>query len=147
MAKILEKAGYNGLHIDTGYYESVYRAHSPMYMPRDFSLKFTSKIKKEVDISVKAVGRLGDPLIANKGISKGKAKMVALGRDLLADNFWPNKVMQGEIDEIRPCIGCHECMNRAETGKYLTCAVNPTCGNEGKYNFSIIYNRKVMVIG
>jgi 2-enoate reductase len=148
MAKILEKAGYDGLHIDTGCYESVYWAHPPIYMPRGFSLELTGKIKKEVNIPVIAVGRLGDPLIANQAISEGKADMVALGRDLLADNYWPNKVMLGKIDEIRPCIGCHECMNRAETGKYLTCAVNPTCGNESKYKFSIINNKKkVMVIG
>jgi len=148
MAKILEKAGYDGLHIDTGCYESVYWAHPPIYMPRGFSLELTSKIKKEVNIPVIAVGRLGDPLIANQAISEGKADMVALGRDLLADNYWPNKVMLGKIDEIRPCIGCHECMNRAETGKYLTCAVNPTCGNENKYRFSIVDNKKkVIVIG
>lgn len=148
IAKILERAGYDGLHIDTGCYESVYWAHPPIYMPRGFSLKLTGKIKKEVNIPVIAVGRLGDPSIANQAISEGKADMVALGRGLLADNFWPNKVMLGKIDEIRPCIGCHECMNRAETGKYLTCAVNPTCGNEGRYRFSIVNNRKkVIVVG
>jgi len=148
VAKILEKAGYDGLHIDTGCYESVYWAHPPIYMPNGFSIDLTSKIKKEVNIPVIAVGKLGNPSVADQAISEGKADMVALGRSLLADNYWPNKVMQGKIDEIRPCIGCHECMNRAETGKYLTCAVNPTCGNEGKYNFSIIDNRKkVIVIG
>ena len=146
IAKILERAGYNGLHIDTGCYESVYWAHPPIYMPRGFSLELTSKIKKEVNIPIIAVGRLGDPSVADQAISEGKADMVALGRDLLADNYWPNKVMLGKIDEIRPCIGCHECMNRAETGKYLTCAVNPTCGNEGKYEFSIVNNRKKAVV-
>lgn len=148
IAKILERAGYDGLHIDTGCYESVYWAHPPIYMPRGFSLELTSKIKKEVNIPVIAVGKLGDPSIANQAISEGKADMVALGRSLLADNYWPNQVMQGKIDEIRPCIGCHECMNRAETGKYLTCAVNPTCGNEGKYSFSVVDNRKkILIIG
>jgi 2-enoate reductase len=146
MAKILERAGYDGLHIDTGCYESVYWAHPPIYMPRGFSLDLTSKIKNEVNIPVIAVGRLGDPSMANQTISEGKADMIALGRDLLADNYWPNKVMLGKIDEIRPCIGCHECMNRAETVRYLTCAVNPTCGNESRFKFSIVNNKKKVII-
>lgn len=131
IAKKLEEAGYNGLHVDTGCYESVYWAHPPMYMPEGLSVDFTAEIKKAVTVPVIGVGRLGDPALADRVLAEKKMDMVALGRDLLADPYWPRKVFSGKPDEIRLCIGCHECMYLAETGKYLTCAVNPFCGNEG----------------
>ncbi|MDD3982199.1 MAG: 2-enoate reductase, partial [Spirochaetales bacterium] len=129
IAKKLEKAGYDGLHIDSGCYESVYWAHPPMYMPEGLLVDYVSSIKKAVSIPVIGVGKLGNPSIAEKALSEKKVDMIALGRDLLSDPEWPNKVFEGREKEIRRCIGCHECMYLAETGKYLTCAVNPICGN------------------
>jgi NADH:flavin oxidoreductases, Old Yellow Enzyme family len=131
IAKLLESAGYDALHIDAGCYESAYWAHPPIYMPHGLTVDLTSKVKKEVKIPVIAVGRLGIPALADKVIGEGKADIIALGRDLLADPYWPKKALGGNDDEIVPCIGCHECMNMAENGKFLTCAVNPDCGNEG----------------
>jgi 2-enoate reductase len=148
MAKILERDGYDCLHIDTGCYESAYWAHPPLYFPDGMSVDLTSTIRKEVNIPVIAVGKLGNPEVAEKTLSDGKADMIALGRDLLSDPYWPRKVFSGNEQEIRRCIGCHECMNRAETGQYLSCAVNPICGNEGIV--SIIPSkrkRKIMVAG
>jgi len=148
IAKKLEEAGYDGLHIDSGCYESVYWAHPPMYMPEGLLLDYISLIKKSVTIPVIGVGKLGNPTIAEKALSENKLDMVALGRDLLSDPDWPNKVFSGREKEIRRCIGCHECMYLAETGKYLTCAVNPFCGNEGIVKYREIVNKKnVAIIG
>lgn len=130
IARKLEKAGYDGLHIDSGCYESVYWAHPPMYMPEGLLLDYISSIKKAVNIPVIGVGKLGNPKIAEQALADKKVDMIALGRDLLSDPEWPKKVFEGREEEIRRCIGCHECMYLAENGKYLTCAVNPICGNE-----------------
>ena len=148
MAKILESAGYDALHIDAGCYESVYWPHPPIYMPHGFTVDITAKIKREVSIPVIAVGRLGIPALSDKVIREDKADMIALGRDLLADPMWPKKALSGHDDEIVPCIGCHECMNMAESGKFLTCAVNPYCGNEGLVRVEPAVNyKKVLIIG
>jgi 2-enoate reductase len=148
IAKRLESAGYNGLHVDVGCYESVYWAHPPMYMPEGLSIDLTAQIKKAVAIPVIGVGRLGDPTLAEKVLADKKVDMVALGRDLLADPYWPRKVFGGKAEEIRRCIGCHECMYLAETGKFLTCAVNPFCGNEGVLELKeATEKKKIAIIG
>jgi len=148
MARVLEKSGYDALHVDTGCYESSYWAHPPMYFGSGMSIDLTRQIKNAVSIPVIAVGRLGDPDVAEKVLEEGKADMVALGRDLLSDPNWPRKVLYGKVKEIRRCIGCHECMHRAENGQYLTCAINPFCGNEGlsSYNHQSA-KKRVLIVG
>jgi 2-enoate reductase len=75
--------------------------------------------------------KLGYPELAESVIWEGKADFVALGRPLLADPEWPLKAKEGRLDDIRPCIGCHDgCLGRMFTGGHLSCAVNPACGNE-----------------
>ncbi len=148
IAKKLEEAGYDGLHIDAGCYESPFWAHPPMYMPDGLCIDLTEKIKREVNIPVIGVGKLGNPDLAESILENGKADMVALGRDLLSDPYWPNKVFQDRIDDIRFCIGCHECMNIAESGRYLTCAVNPFCGYESVIaEKPISMAKKIAIIG
>jgi 2-enoate reductase len=88
-------------------------------------------VKKVVNIPVFAVGKLGYHELAEKVLQEGKADFIVIGRALLADPEWPNKVKQGKLDDIRPCIGCHDgCMFRIVRRKHLSCAVNPTTGNE-----------------
>jgi len=131
LARILESAGYDGLHVDTGCYESAYWAHPPMYLPHGFSVDLTQKVKAAVKIPVIAVGKLDVPELAERIVAEGKADMVAIGRGLLAEPHWARKVREKRLDEIKPCISCHEGMYRTETiGQYLTCALNPLCGNE-----------------
>ena len=82
-------------------------------------------------------------------IEEGKTDFVALGRPLLADPDWPNKVKTGKPDDIRPCIGCNEaCIGRGYEMKYLSCTVNPLTGMEKEYALTPVDARKsVLVIG
>jgi len=150
MAEILEQAGYNALHVDTGCYESSYWAHPPIYQPHGCTLDLASKIKKVVRIPVITANRLGVPELAEKALVEGKVDIIALGRPLLADPYWPMKVHQGKAEDIRPCIGCHEaCLNRS-TGRSrpLSCSVNPLCGREQIASFRYTKaKRKILVAG
>ncbi|MEM0040115.1 MAG: FAD-dependent oxidoreductase [Thermofilum sp.] len=149
MAKILEKAGFDALHVDAGCYDSWYMAHPPEYMPHGCLVDFAAAVKKNVSIPVITVGRLDDPFVAEKALRKGVADMVAIGRGLLADPEWPNKVRNGLFEEIRPCIGCHECFYRIiELARPLSCAVNPRTGRERVLELKPVeVKRKVIVIG
>jgi len=106
----------------------------------------TGQVKKAVRIPVIAVGRLGVPEIAEKALADGKADMIALGRDLLTDPHWPSKVFEGRVEDLRLCIGCHECMYRAASGQYLMCAVNPFCANEGVFSLQLVGKAKKILI-
>jgi 2-enoate reductase len=95
------------------------------------------------------VGRLEIPELAERVIAEGNADMVALGRGLLSDAFWPMKTAEGKTEEIRPCIGCHDgCIGRFMRGKPLSCAVNPACGRERLYQLNhVSLKKKILVIG
>ena len=150
MAGILEKAGYDALNVDAGCYESLYWAHPPIYQPDACYIDLLSHIKTVVNIPIMAAGKLGDPKVAEEALKKGALDMIALGRPLLADPQWANKVSGGMEDEIRPCIGCHEACFRlpAVQNKPMSCSVNPSCGREKLFP-TIRSNdlKKVLVIG
>ena len=149
MAGLLEEAGFDSLHVDAGCYDSWYWAHPPGYQEHGCMADMAAEIKKVVKIPVVAVGRLDIPELAETVIAEGKADMVAIGRGLLADSHWPAKAATGKIEEIRPCIGCHDgCIGRFFRGKPLSCAVNPACGREISYHLNQTDTpKKVMVIG
>lgn len=146
--RLLEKAGYDAFHVDAGCHESSYWAHPPGYMGHDPYSDYAELVRKIVNVPVIAVGRLGIPELAEKILQEGKADMIALGRDLLADPFWPKKVLEGRVEDIRPCLGCQEgCLGGAV--KYLSCQVNPVCGREILYANLVpaLKPKKVMIVG
>jgi len=150
VAKLLERAGYDALHVDAGSYEGYYWAHPPTYQPDGCTVDMVADVKKAVDIPVIAVSKLGVPELAEKVLEEGKADMVALGRALLADPYWVKKIQEGKPEDIRPCIGCHEgCVNRAYImGRPLSCSVNPSCGRERLYELKqTAVVKKVFIVG
>jgi 2-enoate reductase len=149
MAKMLEAAGFDSLHVDAGCYDSWYWAHPPVYQENGCMIDMAARAKKVVKIPVIGVGKLGLPDLAERVVAEGRADIVAIGKSLLADPFWVKKVREGRPEEIRPCIGCHDgCMGRMSKGRPLSCAVNPATGRERAYRVERAEKqRKVMVIG
>ncbi len=132
ISRLLEKYGYNFLDVDTGTYDSFYYACPPMYNPQGFMIPLAAEAKKAVSIPIIAGGRMQDYDLACKAVSEGEIDAVGLGRASLADPDYPNKVIAGEVEKIRPCIGCNMgCFRRCvETGEPVSCAVNPQAGRE-----------------
>ncbi|MCG6534976.1 MAG: FAD-dependent oxidoreductase, partial [Syntrophales bacterium LBB04] len=148
IARILEKAGVAALHVDAGCYENWFWPHPPEYQSPGSMVDMAAMVKPHVTIPVITVGRLGYPDLANHILGEGKADFVALGRPLLADPDFAAKARKGEAEEIRPCIGCHECFARLRARLALSCAVNPQCGDEERLTVHPAPTRKkVMVVG
>jgi len=149
MARMLEEAGFDALHVDAGCYDSWYWAHPPGYQKYGCMIDMAEEVKKVVKIPVITVGRLDVPELAGKVIAEGKADLVAIGRGLLSDPFWGKKVEEGRQKHIRPCVGCHDgCMGRLVAGKPTSCAVNPASGRERAYALHPTNKSKtIMVIG
>jgi len=151
MAKLLEKVGFDALHVDAGCYDSLYWSFPPLYQSHGCLVDLAAKVKKAVSIPVITVGKLDIPELAEKVLREGKADIVALGRGLLADPHWPKKVHKGEGNEIRPCIGCNEgCLYRTSVEfKPISCAVNPATGREKSYAPRAVRRRskRVLIVG
>ena len=129
MARLLEEAGYDGLDLDTGCYDSAYYAHPPNYFAHGFTADLVKQVKETVSIPILAASRLGLPAVAEEVLNQDKADIIVLGRALLADPEWPKKVFEGRTEDVRPCIGCHDgCLHRPLAGAHLSCSVNPACG-------------------
>lgn len=133
MAKIFEKAGVTALHVDTGCYEEWYQAITTIYSKHGHKLDVQKAIKEVVNIPVLGDGKLFDPKLANKVIEDGTLDYLGLGHEMLADPYWPTKVKEGRYEDIRPCVGCNECLLAGFSGKHYYCAVNPTCYAERDY--------------
>lgn len=54
-----------------------------------YQLPYARKVKEALNIPVIAVGRLDDPILANAVIGNNEADMVAIGRGLLRNPYWP----------------------------------------------------------
>lgn len=134
LAKYFEKVGFDMLNCDNGTYDSWYWAHPPMYMPEGLNIDDVAKVKEVVSIPVLVAGRLENPELAESILAEGKADAISIGRQLLADPHYANKVKAGEVDEVKPCIACHiGCLGRIFMGKDLSCAINPSCGKEAQH--------------
>jgi len=149
IARRLEAARVDALDIDCGAYETNNRAQPPTTQPPGCMVELAELTKQVVKIPVITVGKLGFPDLAERVLQEGKADFISLGRPLLADPDWPNKVKEGRPEDIIPCIGCHEgCLRRTLTGRHISCAVNPACGNERDYTIAPAEKKKrVLVIG
>jgi len=149
MAKLLEKYGVDAIDIDSGCYETNYLPHPPSTFECGSFAHLAAKAKSVVSIPVISSTRIGYPEVAENIIVEGKADFVSLGRPLIADPDWCNKAKYGHSSEIRPCLACHEgCLRRLKFYKRVSCAVNPTAGDEEylKINVSNL-KKKIAVIG
>ncbi|MCX8176537.1 MAG: FAD-dependent oxidoreductase, partial [Candidatus Bathyarchaeota archaeon] len=134
VAKKLEEAGVNAIGVTGGNYDTAEHIIQPIYIGKQgYFFDYASQIKENVTIPVVSGGCVFDPDVAEKAVKNGVVDMVFLGRQLLADPFWPKKVREGRVREFRPCILCNECINRILNSKPLICSVNPLKGYESKY--------------
>ena len=149
MAKILEKAGVDALHVDTGCYEEWFQAITTVYSDYGHKLDVQKAIKEVVSVPVLGDGKLTDPKLAAKVIEEETLDYVGLAHQLLADPNWPNKVKKGNIEDITPCVGCNECLLAGFSGKHYYCAVNPECYAETSYKLPKPdgSKKKILVIG
>jgi len=149
IARRLEAVGVDALTITGGCYETYNRTQPPTTQPRGCWLSLCEKTKAVVRIPVIASGKLGYPDLAEKVLQEGKGDFVALCRYLLADPEWPNKVRAGRIEDIIPCVGCHEgCIARVRKYQRIGCAVNPAAGAERELTIRLAPKKKsVLVIG
>ena len=101
------QAGADAIHVTAGHYRSKPTAHRmipPMAEPDATFLEFAADVKRAINVPVIAVGRLGDPAIATAAVASGKADFVALGRTLVADPQWVDKLRRERADPALPCL-------------------------------------------
>ncbi len=148
-ARLLESYGYDALDTDVGTYDAWWWNHPPMYQEKGLYRKYCRMVKEIVSIPVFCAGRMDDPDMALEAIESGDCDVIDLGRPLLADPDYCNKLRAGKIGQIRPCISCQEgCMGRVAEYSLINCAVNPRAARERVTAYEpILQAKSVMIVG
>lgn len=148
-AKLLVSYGYDALDTDVGTYDAWWWNHPPMYIEKGMFRPYCKMVKEVVDVPVLCAGRMDNPDMALAAIEDGTCDIINLGRPLLADPDYVNKLRAGCYSDVRPCISCQEgCMGRVQEYSMLNCAVNPQAARERVTAYEPVCKpKKVLVIG
>ncbi len=137
-AKAVESFGVDAINVSCGTYENFNNWIEPTSYECGWSAYLAKEVKKVTTIPIIASNKIRSPKQAESQLTLNVQDFVALGRSLLADPYWVEKVASGRNDEIKKCTSCLNCieltLNGAHSGKRGTCAVNPVVGNENQYN-------------
>jgi NADPH-dependent 2,4-dienoyl-CoA reductase/sulfur reductase-like enzyme len=124
-----------------------------MQHPLGVWIPLASGIREAVEKTpIFCVGRINDPLLAERVIAEGHADMVAMTRQHIADPETMNKAKEGRLDDIRECIGCNQgCIDAVYKLQHLTCIHNPAAGHEKELGIGTLKPaatvKKVVVVG
>lgn len=121
------------IHVSAGTYQGTFGiTHPSWFEDHGRNVYLAAEIKKHVKKPVATIGGLSDPEMMEEIIASGKADVVEMARQLLADNQLPNKVMSNRDDEIVHCIRCFTCMAERASTFTRRCTANPLIGRESE---------------
>lgn len=147
IARRLEQAGVDGLVVSQGQIGSQSFPYAPLYWPAGYMVSLAEALKAAVKIPIIVGGQLGDPAWAERVLVEGKADFVYLGRPLIADPEWPNKLREGRSREIRRCHADNYCFSIFGTGE-MRCAINPEAGREWACKLQpTTAPKKILIVG
>lgn len=145
VARWAEAAGADAIHVSS--FGAGKQPHmGPTVVDHNILLPLAREIKKGLTVPMIAVGRI-EPDEAEKALAEGWTDFIAIGRGLIADPDFCNKLAEGRPEDVRTCICCLECINHIiYKGVPLRCSVNALCGMEEEIKGSPT-PKKVIVIG
>ena len=152
VARLLEGTGQiDYLNVSAGNYAVPHFIVPPWYVPPGAFVYLSAGIKEEVNVPVGCVGRINDPILAEKILENHQADLVGMCRALIADPELPKKALEGRLEDIRPCIGCRQMCSGvgSATTLFLGCTVNASVGYEREREIlsPCEKKKKVLVIG
>ncbi|RNF33932.1 NADH:flavin oxidoreductase [Paracoccus methylarcula] len=93
-------------------------------------LDFAGEIRAATEFPTFHAAKIQDVATARHAIASGKLDMVGMTRAHMADPHIVAKIMRGEEDRIRPCVGANYCLDRIYQGGMALCLHNPATGRE-----------------
>ena len=103
---------------------------SSRFAESGFMEPYNGFVKQLTSKPVVGVGWFTSPDHMVSQINRGILDFVGSARASIADPFLPNKIFEGNEDDIRECIGCNICASCYNQGIPVRCTQNPTMGEE-----------------
>ena len=147
-ARLVQDAGLAAIHVTSWGPATPVNRTTPTFTSAILE-ELDEGIKKAVSIPVIAVGRI-TPDDAERLLREGKADLIAIGKALLADAEWANKVAAGRAEDINHCIICNNCRDDLRKPEIvgIRCSVSATLGREKESQIAPAARaRKVLVVG
>ncbi|MDR0916531.1 MAG: NAD(P)/FAD-dependent oxidoreductase [Oscillospiraceae bacterium] len=104
--------------------------HPSMFLPDGCNAYLAAEIKKHVKTPVATVGAFTEPELMEETIASGRADVIEVARELIADPDMPIKARAGRESEITKCMRCFTCFSHLIANRQFCCAVNPEIGVE-----------------
>ena len=119
--------------------------------PRAPFVHIAARMKRETGLAVFHATRIMDLPTAEHCVREGLVDMIAMTRAHMADPHIVAKMMRGEEERIRPCVGAGYCIDRIYVGGDALCLHNPATGRERTMPHVVQPGdgprRKVVVVG
>ena len=132
-ARILEADGlvdYINTSIGTAT-QTLYMIEASMQIPPGYALFISSAIRRAVRLPVIGVGRIKDPIQAERVLQEGHADLVGIVRGQIADPEFARKSRENRVEDIRLCLSCNqECVGRMGLNRWMGCIETPATGRE-----------------
>lgn len=123
---------------------------APMGQPSAPHLSVAGRIRQAVNLPILHAGGVADIATARHAITGGQVDLIGMTRAHMADPHLVNKLMAGQEERIRPCVGLGYCVDRVNQGKAAVCGHNAATGREARlpHHFELAgQQRKVVVVG
>lgn len=107
-------------------------------------------VKEKFGKVTMTTGNIRNPQVADQIIADGHADLIGMGRGLIADPNWVNKVQSANEDMIRKCISCNiGCAgHRIGLNRPIRCTINPNLYYEDAHKENkVAETTNVVVIG
>ena len=151
MAKILNDKGIDAIDVSSAAYDTFNYWLEPTTFSPGWRKYLAREVKNVVDIPVIAANLIRSPKQAEMQLEEGTQDFISLGRPLIADPHWANKVKDGKENLIKRCVCCLYCFESMMKGAYKYthghCSVNPFVGREDVKLKQDGNGRKVVIIG
>lgn len=131
---------------------TLFMIEASMHVPPGYAMFIPSALRKAVDLPVVGVGRIKDPLQAERALAEGHCDLVGVVRGQIADADFAAKARAGRVADVRLCLSCNqECVGRMGLNRWLGCIENPRTGREASMSSKVEARRRrprrVLVVG
>ncbi|PZT56590.1 NAD(P)/FAD-dependent oxidoreductase [Paenibacillus silvae] len=138
------------LNVSAAVNDSLQYQIDQMNLPDGWRAYLAKAVKERFGKPTIATGNYRDPAAAEQTLVAGDADLIGIGRGLIAEPEWVNKVSRGDEADLRKCISCNiGCAgHRIGLNRPIQCSINPDLFYGEQYKQRTLKKRThVVVIG
>ena len=131
---------------------TLFMVEGSMHLPPGYQLFTAAALRGATDRPVIGIGRIKDPVQAERALASGACDLVGMVRQQIAEPATAAKAREGRVEELRLCISCNQdCIGREGLNLEIGCIENPAAGHERRLGWGAIRPartaRRVLVVG